>query len=254
MSEFLYVPPYLRWDLFGVVSASNVDTDSDAQNLVDGKEKWPLRLTTNNGTITITNTAGTVSLVAVTHHLLSAGATVTFGGDISGSLTMPSYPRNGVPLNKAALITAVPGVTSVDLTIAGNGSDLLIGETVIGEYLTLDPPIRIAGSQFREPHYGNDRSNPLSGIPPYSDRARSRPLVGSQYYSTVMRDLILEWWDSQDAYAYPVPSLIIPDSDDLSDVRLVMLAEPTYTQVGPEDSDVQWLVNLEFTELPRTRW
>jgi hypothetical protein len=37
-------------------------------------------------------------------------------------------------------------------------------------------------------------------------------------------------------------------------VRLVMLGEPTYTQAGPDDSDVQWLVDLEFTELPRTRW
>lgn len=255
MSSFLYLPPYTRWDLFGTVSASNVDPDHDVSWLTDAREKWPLRLTTANGAATITNPSGRVNLFAVTHHLLDAGATVTASGGITGSLVIPSYPRNGVPLNKAALIALVTGVTTVTLTVTGNASDdFLIGETFIGESLTLDPAPRIADTRFGERHYVADRPNPISGIPPYSDRARSRPLAGSQYYPTATRDLILEWWDSQDASPYPLPSLIIPDSDNLSDVRVVLLGEPTYQQVGPEGSDVQWLVDLTFDELPRTRW
>ena len=255
MSQFLYLPPYRQTTLFASVSVSDVDSDSAAAYLVDGREKFPLRLTTDNGVITITQTAGDIGLVVVAHHLLKAGSTVTFGGGITGAVTIPTLPRNGVPLNVADILSAVvTGVTSFTATVAGNDTDLLIGELIAGNPLVLDPPIRIQGSQFGERHYGNDRATPLSGIPPYSDRARSRPLGGTQFYSQTQLDLILAWWDSQDGYAYPIPSVIIPDSDDLNDVRLVMLSEPTYSQTGPDGSETQYLVDLEFTELPRTRW
>lgn len=260
MAEFLYVPPYLNWSLFGTVTldSGTVDPDHDLAWLVDGRPAFPLRLTDVGGAINIANAAGPVNIAAICHHLLDEGVDVVLGDDISGSLSAPAVPRNGVPLNFAKLITEVPGVTSVDLDITGgspvNSSDLLIGEAMIGKYLVLDPPIRIAGSTFGERHYVHGRASDLSGIPGYSERARSRPMSGSQYYSQAMLEQILEWWDSQDGYAYPIPSLIIPNSDDLTDCRLVMLEEPTYTRVGPEDSDTEYLVDVSFVELPRTRW
>lgn len=262
MSEFLYVPPYRNWGLFGTVTIDGaspdlLDADHQAAWLVDGRPGFPLRLTDPEGGFTVTNTAGLVSLVAVCHHLLDEDVAIDVSGDVTASLVAPAVPRNGVPLNFATRFSEVSGVDSVSFDVSGsplNSTDVLIGELIVGAPLVLDPPMRVAGSRFGERHYGGSRATDLSGIPGYSERARSRPLSGSQYYSQAQLDLILEWWDSQDGHPYPVPSLIIPDSDNLNDCRLVLLSEPTYTQVGPDGSETQWLVDLEFTELPRTRW
>lgn len=257
MGQFLYMPPYLNWGLFGNVSSGaspGTDTDHDLDWLVDGRPGFPLRLEDIDGVLTVTHDAATVSLVAICHHLLSAGTTVTLGGDLAGVLTAPTIPRNGVPLNFYRVLTPVAGVDSVTLTFAAGANDVLVGEAIIGSTLVLDPPLKVDGSRFAEIQYVGSRGAALSGIPPYSERARSRTIGGSQYYDQAGLDAILEWYDSQDGYAYPIPSLIIPDSDIPTDARLVFLSPPTYSQVGPEGSDAQYLVELEFTEVPRTRW
>lgn len=255
MGDFLYVPPYRMWSLFGSVTAATIDPDHDADNLVDGIPGRPMRLTGANGTFSIANTAGNAGIVAICHHLLDEGSVVTLGDDLTGvSLTVPSLPRNGVPLNFAELIDPVVSVDLVSFTVSGNGEDDVIGEIVIGNPLTLDPAPRITGSSYRERHYVDGRSSELAAHPGYSDRAKARPFHASLFCSQAGLDALFEWFDSQDGEAYPVPSLIVPDSDDLTDVRLVFLSEPEYTVNGPEDSDTRWLVDLDFTEVPRTRW
>lgn len=260
MAEFLYIPPFRQWSLFGTVIVSGspgvVDERHPASNLVDGREKFPFRLTEPDGEFEITNPAGAVGFVGLFHHLLAGGVTVDLSGDVSGQIVVPDWPRNGVPYNAFTLIDPeVAAVTSLIATIASspaNDSDVLIGECIAGAPLVLELPIRLQGSRFRERQFVGGRATELSGIPPYSERARSRSFGGTQYYNQTELDAILEWYDSQDGYAYPIPSVIIPKSDNPVDARLVILSQPTYEQVLPNPA--LYLVELEFTELPRTRW
>lgn len=254
MGDFLYVPPYRQRSLFGTVTAATIDSDHEAGALVDGIPGVPMRLTAPNGSFSIAQTAASVGIIAVCHHLLDAGSVVTLGGDLSGTLTAPALPRNGVPLNFARLQTPEVTCDNVTFAISGNGVDDLIGELILGAPLVLDPAPRIVGSQFRERSYVGPRASELAAHPGYSDRAKSRPFSASLFCSQDGLDDLFEWFDGQDGNAYQVPSLIVPDDDDLTDVRLVFLSEPQYVVNGPEGSDTRWLVDLEFTEVPRTRW
>lgn len=259
MSEFLYLPPYRQWSLFGTVTVDGspgvLDAGHEASWLVDGREKFPLRLTTPDGAFEVANPPGEVGVVAFCHHLLAGGVTVDLSGDVSGQIVVPDWPRNGVPYNAWTRLADFTNVSSLIATINGspaNDSDVVIGELLAGAPLVWEHPIRLQGSRFRERQFVGSRVSELSGIPPYSDRARARPFAGSQYYSQAELDEILDWFDSQDGYAYPIPSLIIPDSDNPNDARLVILSEPTYEQIVADPP--LYLVQLEFTELPRTRW
>jgi hypothetical protein len=256
MARTLYVRPDKNWALFGVVSASGVDPDHLVSWLVDGRHGFPIRFTSGSATITVTNPIGTVNLVAICHHLLDAGLSVSLSGDVSNTIVIPAYPPNSVPFNAFKEVVPVGSPASVDtliLTISGNSTDVLIGELIAGEALALDPSLLIDTAQFGVRAYVDRADSPLSGIPPYSERARSRLLSGSQYYDATQLQAILDWFDSQDAFAFPVPSLLIPDSDDPTDARLVTLAEPRYQQVATGSAPL-FLVELEFVEYPRTRW
>lgn len=260
MSETLYIRPDKNWALFGTVgdgSPSGADPDHNLAWLVDGRPGFPLRINGGTAAITITNPQGEVNVVAICHHLLDAGLSVAISGGVIGTIVIPAYPVNGVPFNAWDLVTAgsPQDITDLTITITGNSADIVIGELVAGEALALEPSLRIDTSAFGMRTFVNDIHNPLSGIPPYSDRAEARAIRGSQYYSQAMLDAILDWYRAQDAYPYPVPSLLIVDSDDPTDARLVTFAsEPRWTRVGPANSDVEFLVEVDFLEYPRTRW
>jgi len=264
MSETLYIRPDKNWALFGTVSdgsPSDGDPDHELSWLVDGRPGFPLRLTGGTAQIVITNPLGAVNLVAICHHLLTAGLSVGITGDVVGTIQIPAYPVNGVPFNAWDTVSpgspqgSPEGVDRLTITITGNTGDIVIGELVAGDALALDPSLRIDTAAFGLRSFVNGVQNPLSGIPPYSDRAEARTIRGSQYYPQATLDAILEWYRAQDAYPYPVPSLLIVDSDDATDARLVTFAsEPRWTRVGPEGSDVEFLVEVDFLEYPRTRW
>lgn len=251
MGQTLYVPPHKNWALFSTVTAAGVDPDYSKEWLVDGRPGFPCRFTTGAATILLAKAAAQVNLVAVCHHLLDAALSIAISGDLSGAVVIPAYPPNGVPMNAYKEFTPA-AVNDLTLTMSGNSSGVLIGEIIAGEALILDPSLRIEGSSFGHRRYVDESDVALSGIPPYSDGARARLLQGSQVYSAAQYQLILDWFDAQDAYAYPVPSLLIPDSDDPSDARLVTLLPPTASQVQADPD--RYLVELSFTEYPRTRW
>lgn len=267
MSETLLLPPSRNWALFGTVSdgsPSAIDPDHQLSWLVDGRVGFPLRLTGGSGVIQITNPSGEVNLVAICHHLLPAGLSVALSGDVSDTITIPPYGANGVPYNAYQILNGgSPGVGSpadIDtliLTISqGSPSDdIVIGEVFAGSPIVLDPSLKRDTARFDARRYLNARTgNDLSGIPPYSEGARARTITGSQYYDGATVQLLLDAFDSQDAYAYPVPCLLILDSDDPTDARVVTMEEPVISEPGPDGSDVEFLVELTFTEFPRTRW
>lgn len=267
MSQTLYIPSHKNWGLFGGVSdgsPSAGDSDHELSWLTDGRPGFPLRLIGGTGTIAVTPPAPTspatvpaVTLIALCNHLLDAGLVVGVSGDVSGTITVPAYPRNGVPFNAWNMVeVASPpvDVANVILAITGNSDDIVIGEVVIGEALALEDSLRLEDVSASVRRFLNTQNNPLSGIPPYSERAESRLISGSQYYDQTDLDAILDWFRSEDASPYQVPSLLIPNSDDPTDARLVTFAaEPTWTQLRAGD-DPLYLVQLTFNEFPRTRW
>lgn len=263
MSETLLIPPNRNWALFGTVtetSAADTDSDHDLAWLVDARPGFPLRLNGPDGVIRITNPTGDVDIVAICHHLLPAGLSVPISGDLTGSLVIPAYPSNSVPYNAWTRVSAEGSPSAIDtliLTIAQGSpaDDVLIGEVIAGSAIVLDPSLKRDTTRLGVRRYLNARGgNDLSGIPPYSERARSRPVSGSQYYDEATVAALVDAFDSQDAYAYPVPCLLILDSDDPTDARLVTMEEPIITPPGPSGSAVEFLVELTFNEFPRTRW
>lgn len=256
MSQTLYIRPDLNWAFGKTVTQANGDPDHELSWLVDGRVGFPLRLTVGTGVITISGTAGAVNLVAVCHHLLDAALHVVLGGDLAGSIIIPDYPENGVPFN-AWILTDVGSpdtVDSITLSITGNSTDILIGEVFAGQALALEPSLKLDDAQFSIQSFRNSTGTPLSGIPPYTEGAEARPVSGSQYYPQAGLDAILAWWRSQDASAYLLPSLLILDSDDDTDARVVTLQNVSWSRVGPVGSDTEYLVRIDFLEYPRTRW
>jgi hypothetical protein len=260
----LYLRPDKNWALLAAVAASiATDTDHDLSWLTDGRPAFPLRLQGGSATITLTKAAGEVTLVLVGHHLLDAGLTITIAGDRAGSVVIPAYAVNGIPFNAFALVESA-GYADVDtltLTITGNSTDILIGEVMAGEFDVLEPSFRLDDLQFSIDKYLNTQSsNPLSGIPPYSERAESRSLSGSLYAAST-QDLgplledVLDWWRSEDAFPYPVPSVLITDEGDPTSAKLVRFAsKPTWREVPVAGADPYYLIQLSFVEYPRTRW
>lgn len=264
MSETLLIPPNRQWSLFGSVSVTAPvvsDDDHELAWLTDGRPGWALRLVGGDGEIHVTNPPGDVDVVAICNHLLPGGLSIPVSGDLSDTLVIPEYPSNGVPYNAWKRVSAVGSPSAIDNLILNisQGSpadDVVIGSLIAGSALVLDPSLkrdtstRLGVRRYLNPRTGNE----LSGIPPYSERARSRPLSGSNYYSEAMVEALLDAFDSQDAYAYPVPCLLILDSDDPTDARLVTMEEPVVTPPGPSGMDSEFLVELTFNEFPRTRW
>lgn len=263
MSETLLIPPSRNWALFGAVSDGSPtagDPDHELAWLTDGRPGFPLRLVGGDGAIQITNAPGEVDVVAICHHLLPAGLSVALSGDLSDTIVIPAYPTNCVPYNAWKRVTpgSPPEIDTLILTISQGSpaDDVVIGEVIAGAALVLDPSLkRDTSTRLGVRRYLNARSgNELSGIPPYSDRARARPVSGSQYYNEAMVQALVAAFDSQDAYAYPVPCLLILDSDDPTDARLVSMEEPVITPPGPAGGEGEFLVELTFNEFPRTRW
>lgn len=254
MGRFLIVPPYRQWTLGATVNAADADSDHPPAQLCDGIPGLPLRLNSPNGDFDVSNPAGAAGIVAICHHRLAAGSLVTLGDDLSGTMTAPAMPRNGVALNFAELIEPESTVSSVSFAISGNTLEGLVGELVIGAPLELDPSLSIAAARFREESFVGERATPLAAHPGYSDHARGRSFAGSIYQSQTKLDALFEWFDSQDGYAYQVPTLVIPDDDDLTDVRLMTISKPQYTIKGPIGSETRYLVDLEFFDIPRMKW
>jgi hypothetical protein len=255
----LYLRPDKNWSFGATVSGSASDTDHDLQWLVDGRPGFPLRLQTGTATLELAKAAGLVTLVAIGHHLLDAELTVTVGGDVAGEIEIPAYGLNGVPFNAWGLVAddeSEPIVETLTIDIAGNSTDILIGELMAGDYDVLDPSFRLDDLQFEIERFFNTPSgNVLSGIPPYSERAEARPLSGSLYATVAQLAEILDWWRSEDAFAYPVPSFLVTNDEDPTSGRFVRFAnKPTWKEIEVAGPDPYYIVQLDFLEYPRTRW
>lgn len=256
LTQSLYIPADQWWHLFGTVTpAGDLDEGHQAAWAVDGKPGIPIRLNATSGSFGLTkavdNAVAGVNVLALAHSNFREGLVATITGDLSGSIVMPAWGRNKVPYTPYTLIDEA-AASAIDVALATNDVDLILGEFLAGRALALPDSIRVEGSQFANPAYFEALANPLVSVPAYSDHARGRIARGTQYYDQAGLDAILDWYDSQDAEAYRIPSALILNPADALDFRLGFLSEPTFSQVEPDPP--RYLVSIEFVELPRPQW
>lgn len=252
-ASMLIVSPQNWWSLGKSVSGT-VDSDYQADWLVDGRVGYPVRAAGGSPAsgldLTISGAPGDINIAIVGHHNLVVP--ITFSGGITATVTPASTrPPNGIPLNPFALLeTTAEGVTSVEMQVSGNDVDEIIGEVVLGTYTEVTPT-KIDDAAFGSNDYATQPQGDFLSVPPYNKRLRGRTHSGSQYYTSAELQTLTDAYDAQSMNegGYPIVLITDPDSNDAWFCRMTKLDAKPY----PKSRDL-WLVSYEFVEMPRKRW
>jgi hypothetical protein len=237
---------YIRSDeTFGSAVSGTVDSTYDNEWLIDGRTSYPVRLTGSGIALTITGSAQAVGALVVGHHLLDAALSVAITGDITNTVVIPSYGANGIPFNGYRLITEVPAVTTLTLTVTGNtGAAVIIGEFVAGKARTL-PGTLSAHTGFQRNNFAQQRQLDRAWIPPYDKGMVAEQWEGTLLLTAAQRLELLAWEESQKSRT--LPSVVIINS----------LALFGFVEVGRQvalPGGALFKIDIRFVELPRTRW
>ena len=239
-TTFTYNRPDER--LAGACSGT-VDNTYDVDWLVDGRTSYPARYTASGVAWTVTGTAQEVGLMVIGHHLLDAALSVAISGDITDTITVPSYGANGIPFNAYKSITPVSSVDSVTITVTGNtGAAVIIGEAVFGKARTLPGTLSKHTGFFRH-NFAAQRPLDRAWIPPYDKGMVAEQWTGTLLVTSTQRLELLAWEESQKSRT--LPSVIVINS----------LALFGFIEVGNQVAvGSLWKIDIRFVELPRTRW
>lgn len=228
--------------MFGTAVSGTVDATYSANWLIDGRPNRPVRLTDTGIALTITGTATDVDFLAIGHHSLTAANTPAISGDISTTLTIPSYGANDVPVNAYKTINTVSGVDSLTLTVTSSASPVIIGEFCAGTSATL-PGTLNRHTSFRRNTFRANRPMDRAWIPPYDKGMESDEWTGTLLLTSAQRTSLLAWEQSQKAGTRP--SVVVINS----------AAMWGFVEVGNQVAVGQlWKIDIRFVELPRTRW
>lgn len=242
MADFLYLPPHKQVTLYGGVSAT-VDTDYLDDWLCDGRPARPARGTSGAFSATFSFTAGTVNLVAVSHHNITAAITV--GGGLSGTIAASATQQNGIPLN--VFTTVTPASVSGFTLSASNAVTWVVGEVFAGEAISLTLP-KLSSDDRGLASYTRKVDVDMASIPPYDDgRDGMAPWKGTFVLTTAELTNVIDWYRAQRNGTRP--SLIVPTTS-VNEAIVGFLQPPQYSPIGP----ALWRVQLMFDETPRMRW
>lgn len=244
MADFHFIRPDEMFTLNATVTGG-ADTNYLDDWLCDGRPGRPVRATDGSPTWMITNTAKTVSLLAVCNHNIDAAETITITGDISTTLTGPALPANGIPLNPWVAVSET-STDELTLAIVGNSVDVIIGEFVAGKKRTLERSLRIRPT-FTQSYGVLAHGAEFDSLLPYDKAVVARTLSGTVIVTDSGLADIQAWVDSTRGGARA--TLIVPDAD-VQDAWLVTITEFSYQ---PDAANVN-LVSLAFQEYPRSRW
>jgi hypothetical protein len=240
MADFHYVRPDEMFSLFASVSGS-ADASYNANWLCDGRPGRPVRAS-SGASWWISNSAKTVSLVALCNHNVPAGGSITVGGDLSAALTGPAMPADGIPVNPWAQTTPT-SVSALTVAISGN---VTVGEFVAGTLRTLERQL-FRGATFT-PHYDTlQHEAEFNSLVPYDKALAWRTLEGETIVSDSGLADIRAWYDSTRGGVRP--TLIIP----ISTVQDAWLVKFTGFSASPQKANINE-VSLAFEEWPRSRW
>jgi hypothetical protein len=227
----------------GTVSGS-VDTDFVAGWLIDGRPSFPVK-TTGDLDLTATPPAPiNADLFAVINHTITAANSAVLtrnGGTAVGSLVVPTWGEDGIPLNPFLKLAAPVSVTSLRIQVSGNTGAVVIAGLYAGpatelttSFLfdeTFDPGVPFEWESLMAPTddgLGEPRRTRGTMILTNADFA----LLQSAYRASRKGTR---------------PTLIVPDTD----ANDAWLAQFQYTD-NPKEG--YHFVTMEMMELPRTRW
>lgn len=223
--------------------AGSVDTTYQAAWLVDNRTSYPVRLTDDDAAWTVTGTAQEVGILVMGHHTVAAGVSVAISGDITDTLTVATWGKNGIPFNAYKVITPVAGVDSLTITVTDNTEPaVIIGEFVAGKARTL-PGTLSKATGFQRNNFTTSRPIDRAWIPPYDKGMVAEQWEGTLLLTSAQRLELLEWEESQKQRT--LPSVVVINS----------MALFGFVEVGRQIPIGQlWKIDMRFVELPRTRW
>lgn len=245
---------YLRPDesLWGGSASGAVAADFDAAWLVDGRPGRPAKGA--SGTVSwgiqAPSAIAGFSIIAVCNHNVDAGRDIEITGDVTATLTVPAWGKDGIPLNPFALVTPA-SLSSFSVDVAGNSAPVVVGEVVGGPARTLERQLRLESNfEALEPLAWDGR---FGSVPPYDEGTASRMLKGTTFVTGQGYADIQAWYESTRRGTRP--TLIVPDSAT-NDAWLVTFKWAAAPLKVPSSTyaDQVWRVELEFYEVPRTRW
>lgn len=242
-----YCRPDELWSLGGAVADTVGTTDSDYTNewLADARYGRPARASSTTMTWTITNTSGTVNFVSMMHHNVSAGRSITIGGTIAASLTVPSPARpNGIPRNPFASIAVNSAVTTMSVAIVGNTSPV-IGKVFAGLLRSFPRQGFLVDAGLSD----DLKMRPVTPgfLQTYDDGySAPRTWVGTVRCSDAQADDMLALFEAQKGGS--LPAILIPNIG-LQDTRAVYFEAPRLKREG-----LLWRAELSAVEYPQARW
>jgi hypothetical protein len=249
VSNFYYVRPDESF-YGGTASGGTIATDFNRNWLVDGRPGRPAKATTTGMAWTVLPAASVANcgLVAVCNHNLDAAIVIAVTGGLAGNITVPTHPADGIPLNPFTLFTPAT-VSTLTLTASGNSVAVVVGEIYAGRYRTLERQIRLESSHA--PIDPLEWEGEFGSVPPYDAGIAARTLRGTTYVTAAGLADIQAWYESTRRGTRP--TLIVPDSLT-NDAWLVTFSYRYAPIKAPDGSTHLYRVELEFVEVPRTRW
>lgn len=233
------------WSLDGAVADTVGVTDTTYENewLVSSIYGEPARSTVGSITWTVTNPAGRVDAVVFAHHNVRGGHSITIGGTIAASLTVPATRAHGIPRNPFASIAGSSSVTTLSVSVMAAVSPV-VGKFFAGA-LRAVPRAGLLADGLTDGPEGQE-ANP--GFTQGYDNATSRPRVfrGVVRCNDSQADDLMAAYEAQRNGTLPM--ILIPDIA-INDARVVRLRAPGLTRNG-----LLWRAALEFVEFPQVRW
>lgn len=241
MANFLYLSP-ANWISRGGTASATVDTDYNANHLVNGQPNAITRGTSGSFAATLSFTAGSANFVGIFNHNITSAVTV--GGGASATIAASATQNDGVPLNTYATFNSA---TIGGLTLsASNATTWVVGEIITGLSTSITLP-KLSSDDRGLANFTRKLDVDIASILPYDDgRVGNAPWKGIFILTTSELDAINQCYLAQRNGTRP--TVIVRDTS-INEAMLGFWQPPQYNPLGP----TLWRVQLVFEELPRLR-
>lgn len=263
MSNFLYCPPFENQAPTGTWAASpGLASGYLAAWVADSRPERPSRLSAQNGYWKVDfGSAKRVDVVAILGHTLSDGCTVTLTAGatdgattINHAITVPAARRDG--LTRPFYLVLTSGVTGYSaggyrywrLTVSGNSATYgQVGEIWLGRVMTALPNGIGRGADRAEQRLDVVHLTNRGVRLRYDRGVCLRHITATVLLTSAAQLTAVQDWH-QSAKAGLLPSLIVTDDTDRTDVRLAVFDEQRQSYLR-RTMGVHELT-LALTELP----
>lgn len=224
------------------VTAGAADASYPATNVNDGKSHSVVRSTGTSITLRATFGASKTLEAVALINTNATGATLTNGAGLNESITIPTTPEDGLPLDPWIDLRGLAntGSTTWDIALTGP-SGVGLGELLLIETLR-DLPLQY-GLKQRDLHRCSLQETDYGVRLKYSMGVRRRSVAGGAILTETLRAALLSL--QRDAFGPYSEFLLIPDAD-VNDALCVDLTAETLEVL--RDYPLMSRIALEFTE------